>query len=150
MVQPAFEESKRGFAKPSDRLTKIKTANPFGASTRKHKTNFGYAYGQGTVPCRIDHGCNTNKLHWDAPVEQIDLDPLLINCFEGLQETDHPYQFVAMQALRELLMHEQAPEKVEPIVGKLILPLRMGLISKDAKIWANAIESLQLLAKAAG
>ena len=55
-----------------------------------------------------------------------------------------------MQALRELLMHEQAPEKVEPIVGKLILPLRMGLISKDAKIWANAIESLQLLAQAAG
>ena len=98
-----MEESKRGFAKPSDRLTKIKTANPFGSSTRKHKTNFGYAYGQGTVPCRVNHGCNANKLQWDAPIETIDFDPLLINCFEGLQETDHPYQFVAMQALRELL-----------------------------------------------
>ena len=40
-----FEESKQRYGKPSDRLTKIKTANPFGASTRKHKTNFGYAYG---------------------------------------------------------------------------------------------------------
>ena len=129
------------YGKPSDRLTKIKTANPFGASTRKHKTNFGYAYGQGTVPCRIEHGCNANKLRWDIPVEQVDFDPLLINCFEGLQETEHPYAFVAMQALREMLQSQGAEERVQPVVSKVVLPLRMGLISKDPKIWNNAIEA---------
>ena len=48
IVSAQPEESKQKmYGKPSDRLTKIKTANPFGASTRNHKTNFGYAYGQG-------------------------------------------------------------------------------------------------------
>ena len=58
------------------------------------------------------------------PVEHVDYDPILINCFEGLLETDHPYQFVALQALREMLTNELAPEKVSHVVSKLILPLR--------------------------
>ncbi len=44
---PAEEEkkAKTGFTgKPSDRLTKVKTADPFAASSKKHKTNFGYVY----------------------------------------------------------------------------------------------------------
>ena len=49
-------------AKPSDRLTKIKTANPFASTKTKQKTNFGYAYTSGTIPCRINHGCNFNKI----------------------------------------------------------------------------------------
>ena len=49
-------------AKPSDRLTKIKTANPFASTKTKQKTNFGYAYTAGTIPCRINHGCNFNKI----------------------------------------------------------------------------------------
>ena len=47
-------------AKPSDRLTKIKTANPFASQNQKQKTNFAYAYNSGTIPCRINHGCNRN------------------------------------------------------------------------------------------
>jgi hypothetical protein len=35
------------------------------------------------------------RLKWNAEVTQLDYDPLLVNCFEGLQETDHPYSFVA-------------------------------------------------------
>ena len=80
--------------KPSDKL-KIKTANPFGAQSKKQKTNFGYAYAAGSLPFRIDHGCNFNKLKWDQEPENCDYDPLLVNCFEGLLETDHPYSFLA-------------------------------------------------------
>ena len=93
------------------------------------------------MPCRVEHGCNANKLRWDIPVEQVDFDPLLVNCFEGLQETEHPYAFVAMQALREMLQSEGAEQRVQPVVSKIVLPLRMGLISKDPKIWSNAIEA---------
>ena len=50
---------KKPVAKPSDRL-KTKTANPFGTASKKHKSNFGYAYAAGSIPCRIDHGCNKN------------------------------------------------------------------------------------------
>ena len=147
---PRQEEETKKVWQPSDRLTKIKTANPFGSSTRKHKTNFGYAYGQGSVPCRINHGCSKNYIQWDVQIEQLDFDPLLVNCFEGLQETEHPYAFVAIQALREMLANDVAYDKVPPIVSKIVLPLRLGLIAKDIKIWNNSIEACQLLASVAG
>jgi hypothetical protein len=44
-----------------------------------------------------------HKIKWDKPPQELDYDPLLINCFEGLLETEHPYGFVANQALLELL-----------------------------------------------
>jgi hypothetical protein len=41
--------------KPSDKFMKIKTADPFSGG-KKHKTNFGYVYSSGGIPCRINHG----------------------------------------------------------------------------------------------
>ena len=58
--------------KPSDRFMKIKTADPFSGG-KKHKTNFGYVYSAGGVPCRINHGTVTHKIHWDkSPQGNID------------------------------------------------------------------------------
>lgn len=47
---------KKPYGKPSDKLTKIKTANPFADSKQKQKTAFAYAYTTGAIPCRISHG----------------------------------------------------------------------------------------------
>jgi hypothetical protein len=47
---------------------------------------------------------------------ELDYDPLLINCFEGLLETDHPYKFVAFRALMELLESDGAGDKTIPII----------------------------------
>ena len=118
--------------KPSDRFKKTKAADPF-SSAKKHKTNFGYVYSSGGVPCRINHGSVAHKIQWDThptckPVTfhisfqflEVDYDPLLINCFEGLLETDHPYGFVAYQSLIELLEAEGAAEKTIPVTSKLI------------------------------
>ena len=86
-----MQRSQKAF-KPSDRLTKIKTADPFAAATQKQKTNFAHAYTAGAVPCRINHGCSRNYLQWDCAPGSIEcFDPLLVHCFEGLLETDHPY-----------------------------------------------------------
>ena len=45
---------------------------------------------------------------------------------------------------------EGASEKTIPIVQKLILPLRAGLTSRDAKTWNNAMDNLKLLAQVTG
>lgn len=50
--------------KPSDKFMKIKTADPFSGG-KKHKTNFGYVYSSGGIPCRINHGTVSHKIHWD-------------------------------------------------------------------------------------
>lgn len=47
--------------KPSDKFKKVKTADPF-TSGKKHKTNFGYVYASGGVPCRVNHGSVNHKI----------------------------------------------------------------------------------------
>lgn len=80
----------------------------------------------------------------------IDYDPLLVNCFEGLCETDHPYSFMANQALTEMLMSEGASQKTVGVLEKLILPMRTAMLSKDTKVWANACDALGLLSEVTG
>jgi len=86
------------------------------------------------IPCKLD----------------LDYDPLLVNCFEGLLETEHPYSFVANQALKELLEAPGASEKVIPIIAKLIMPLRMALLQGDEGIWTRGLNALKMLAEATG
>jgi len=52
------------------------------------------------------------RLKWDIEPDSLDYDPILVNCFEGLQETDHPYCFVAFQALKKLLTADCAATRV--------------------------------------
>jgi hypothetical protein len=38
---------------------------------KKHKTNFGYVYSAGGIPCRIQHGSVRMRLKWDIEPESI-------------------------------------------------------------------------------
>ena len=84
-----------------------------------NRNSFAYVYNAGGIPCRIDHGSINNRLKWNNDVIlegynshnialyiiKLDLpfDPLLITCFEGLIEEQHPYNFIAKEAIKELL-----------------------------------------------
>ena len=137
-----WDVSKRN--KPTAKLRSVKYGNPF-ATADKHKTNFGYVYSAGGIPCRIDHGSVSMKLVWDIPVESLDYDPLLITCFEGLLETQHPYNFLGKQCIRELLNAEGAKEKVLPILGKLIGPLNNAIKSDNPEVFCEAMNDLEIL-----
>ena len=130
--------------KPTAKLRSIKLGNPF-ATPNKHKTNFGYVYSVGGIPCRIEHGNVCLKLVWDIPVEQLDYDPILITCFEGLLETEHPYNFAGKQCIRELLSAKGAEEKVTPILGRLISPLKEALRCDNPEIFCEAMNDLEIL-----
>ena len=130
--------------KPTAKLRSIKLGNPF-ATADKHKTNFGYVYSAGGIPCRINHGNVSMKLVWDIPVEHLDYDPLLITCFEGLLETEHPYNFIGKQCIRELLNANGAEEKVIPILGRLIGPLKEALKCDNPEIFFEAMNILEIL-----
>lgn len=73
-----------------------------------------------------------------------------MNCFEGLLETDHPYSFVANQALKELLEAPGASEKTIPLIPKLIMPLRQALLQSDENLWTRGLNALKLLSEATG
>ena len=128
MEKSSAAANRKPFGKPSDRLTQVKTTDPFATSTKKQKTNFGHAYNSGSMPFRIEHGCSYNKIRWDIPPDTIDsFDPILINCFEGLLETDHPFKFLAFEALKEMLDSQNAGQKTVPLLQRLVQPLRAAL-----------------------
>ena len=90
------------------------------------------------------------KLKWDIQPENLDYDPTLIICFEGLLETKHPYNFAGKQCVRELLTAKGAADKVLPVLPRLISPLRNALASNKDEVFTEAMnvtEQLSLLVK---
>jgi Parkin co-regulated protein. len=75
----------------------------------------------------------------------LSFDPLLITCFEGLVETLHPYNFIAKEAIKEMLTSPGASEKVIPILPRLIAPLRTALGHADVTVFENALATLKYI-----
>lgn len=93
---------------------------------------FGNSYESGSIPCRIIHGNAKLNLKWDRDPQSLNYDPLLLNCFEGLLETEHPYKFTSRAIIKNLLdvnIVRGAYEKTKPLLPKIILSLRNSLAS---------------------
>lgn len=58
----------------------------------------------------------------------------LVTLFEGLVETKHLFVFFARQGCKELLTADGAADKTIPIILKLVIPLRVVVMSTDAGI----------------
>ncbi len=68
-------------------------------------------------------------------------------CFEGLLETDHPYNFAAPQCIKEMLVANKAYEKVVLILSKISNPLRMAFLSPDSRIFLDSLDITRLLSE---
>ncbi|XP_028391157.1 PACRG-like protein [Dendronephthya gigantea] len=134
--------------RPSDRLNP-KTIDPFKSDSGKQST-FAAIYNNGGVPCRLQHGSVKHKIQWDAPIEELSFDPLLVTMAEGLQETKHPYNFLARQGFRELLDLSDAGVKTLPLLPKLVQPLRVALSSQNAEVFFNTLDALVQLSSVVG
>ena len=83
------------------------------------------------------------RLHWDQQPSQLSYDPLLVTCFEGLLETEHPFVFVSRQGCKELLNADGAADKTIPLIPRLVMPLRAALMSSDHNIFVSALDILK-------
>ena len=118
---------------PSGKL-KPPLDSPF-AKPSSGATPFSSAYANGGIPCRIEHSAVKHRLQWTTPPERLwSYDPLLVLCAEGVRETLHPHTFVARTAWADLLAASGAAAKAEPLLARLIPPLRLALTSSDASV----------------
>lgn len=91
------------------------------------------------------HGNVNLKLVWEVPIEDLNYDPLLVVCFEGLRELSHPYKFIAYQCCIEILQATNSKNKVIMILPKLIKHLRDALNSKYESVCLKGVEITKLL-----
>ncbi|KDO25116.1 hypothetical protein SPRG_09263 [Saprolegnia parasitica CBS 223.65] len=145
----AAKSKKSGHPMPSQALNKHKQADPW-STKKKHKTNFGAAYAAGNIPCRINHGGIKNALQWNQSPEDLEYNPLLVTCCEGFQETDHPYVFLARQGFNDLMHANGADDKVRPLLGLLIPPIRAALMAPDDDVLVVTLKAIQAIADAVG
>ena len=47
---------------------------------------------------------------------------------QGLQESIHPYDFVAREGFKEILKTPTAKDKIVPVLPKIISPLKTALV----------------------
>lgn len=83
------------------------------------------------------------SLQWDKSIEELDYDPLVQNCIEGLRETEHPYIVVSRLAIKELCQAENAKSKLVPILKRLIAPLRLALQTADHQVFQAALDAIE-------
>jgi len=134
--------------RPSKKFDQLRTGDVFGKS--QGNSGFAFAYKQGAVPCRINHGVVNSRLQWDEDPATLCYEPLLVTISEGLSETKHPYVFVAQNAFKELLGAPGAKEKTLPLVPLIVRNLRAAMLSKLGGPFAAALVAIQQLSQCVG
>mmetsp|Transcript_16287 Transcript_16287/g.29792 ORF Transcript_16287/g.29792 Transcript_16287/m.29792 type:complete len:281 (+) Transcript_16287:125-967(+) len=127
----------------SKKFDKLRLGNPY--ATERGETGFSYAYQQGSIPCRINHGVVLSKIQWDEDPLHLDYDPLIVTVSEGLREVKHPYVFVAQNAFKELLETPGAEEKTIPLIPQIVRNLRAAMLCRAEGPFAAALVGIQQL-----
>ncbi|PRP74400.1 hypothetical protein PROFUN_10298 [Planoprotostelium fungivorum] len=117
---------------------------------QKHVSNFGSAYQEGSIPCRINHGSVNMYIQWDISPQELDYNPLLVTCGEGLLETQHPYTLLARSAFKELLAAPGAVDKTVPLLLKIIPSIRTALRSTTEDTFIAGLKALGQLSDCVG
>lgn len=115
-----------------------------------HKTLFSSIYSRSGIPCRLIHGSVKHNISWSTPPSKLNYNPIFITFLEGLREIEHPYSFIVRNGLIEMLDAYQAKEKIRPLMGSCVKPLRAALSHPDKKIVVTALQIFGHLAKIMG
>eukprot|EP00794_Sanderia_malayensis_P000346 gene346-979_t len=135
-----------GFTNKS-RMKNAKVVGPPGAGAFKTRparpTQFRKFYDRGDLPIALEHDTKGNKIAWKVEIEKLDYHHYLPIFFEGLRETEHPYEFFARQGVHDMLEH--GGTKILPVVPQLILPIREALDTRNLQVVCTTLKVLQHL-----
>lgn len=124
---------------------KVKTPPKAGAFKERPatKTSFRKFYERGDFPIALEHDTKGNKIAWKVELEKLDYHHYLPLFFDGLRETEHPYEFFARQGVHDMLEH--GGQKILPVVPQLIIPLKKALNTRNHKVVCTTLKVLQHL-----
>ena len=85
-------------------------------------TAFRKFYLRGDFPIALEHDTKGNKIAWKVEIEKLDYHHYLPLFFDGLCETEHPFEFFARQGIHDMLEH--GGNKILPVIPQLIIPIK--------------------------
>ncbi|NXD51894.1 PACRG protein, partial [Corvus moneduloides] len=126
-------------------LFKVRGPPPAGSVKQRpaKRTAFRKFYDRGDFPIAVEHGHVGNKIAWKAEIENLDYHYFLPLFFDGLRETEFPYEFFARQGVHDMLEH--GGNKILPVVPQLIIPIKDALNLRNRQILCTTLKVLQHL-----
>lgn len=107
------------------------------------KTSFSKFYERGDFPIALEHDTKGNKIAWKVEIEKLDYHHYLPLFFDGLCETNHPYEFFARQGVHDMLEH--GGSKILPVIPQLIIPIKNALNTRNPQVVCTTLKVLQHL-----
>ncbi|KAF6038131.1 PACRG [Bugula neritina] len=106
-------------------------------------TSFRKFYERGDFPIALEHDTKGNKIAWKVEIEKLDYHHYLPLFFDGLCETEHPYEFFARQGVHDMLEH--GGSKILPVIPQLIIPIKNALNKRNRQVMCTTLKVLQHL-----
>lgn len=106
-------------------------------------TSFRRFYERGDFPIALEFDTKGNKIAWKVEIEKMDYHHYLPLFFEGLRETQHPYEFFARQGIHDMLEH--GGNKILPCIPQLIIPIKEALNTRSHPVVCTTLKVLQHL-----
>ncbi|NXA83411.1 PACRG protein, partial [Thryothorus ludovicianus] len=107
------------------------------------RTAFRKFYDRGDFPIAVQHETVGNKIAWKVEIEKLDYHYFLPLFFDGLCETEFPYEFFARQGIHDMLEH--GGNKILPVVPQLIIPIKNALNLRNRQILCTTLKVIQHL-----
>ncbi|XP_043287059.1 parkin coregulated gene protein homolog [Venturia canescens] len=106
-------------------------------------SSFRRFYERGVFPISMESDGIT--ITWKVNIEDLDFHHYLPMFFDGLTETEPPYNFLVEQGITDMLEH--GGPKILPVVPQLIIPIKNALNTKIPEIICVTMRILQRLVK---
>ncbi|CAL1584927.1 unnamed protein product [Knipowitschia caucasica] len=106
-------------------------------------TLFRKFYERGEFPMTLKHDTKGNRIAWKVEIEKLDYHHYLPLFFDGLCETEHPYEFFARQGIHDML--ENGGPKIQPVIPQLIVPIRKALNTRNRQVICTTLKVIQHL-----
>ncbi|XP_059209306.1 parkin coregulated gene protein isoform X2 [Centropristis striata] len=106
-------------------------------------TIFRKFYERGEFPMALEHDPKGNRIAWKVEFEKLDYNHYLPLFFDGLCETNHPYEFFARQGVHDMLEH--GGPKILPVIPQLIIPIKNALNTRNRQVMCTTLKVLQHL-----
>lgn len=108
-------------------------------------TEFRRFYDRGDLPLQVSFDGATTKIAWKVEIEKLDYHHYLPIFFDGLRETKSPFDFIAHEGTKDLLLEGNG--KILPVVPQLIIPIKTALNTRNPVIIIKMLKILQTLVK---
>lgn len=106
-------------------------------------SNFRKFYDRRDLPIAIAHCTVENKVAWKVEIEKLDYHHYLPLFFDGLSESEYPFDCFARMGCHDLLEH--GGSKILPVIPQLIIPIKNALGTRNHTILVHTLKVLQHL-----